>query len=401
MGFRPNIREMILGILKDVKKGEYRVILTPSEVASFTESGHEVLIEKGAGNSAMFDDSEYVDAGAVISTKEEIFNKSEIIVKVKEIEPSEYDLLKENQIVFTCIHPAANPEEVSALLDKKVISFAAEDTHRYGSPNCEAAGKAGAFFGLYSLMTINGGKGKFVSGLGAAPGVNALVLGCGVVGKAAISVLQSMGAHVTIAATNVGHLRELSSKYHGKVDTMISNRYNIKKILPQVDLLVNCVRWDKSKTEYLITREMVASMEKGSVIVDISNDYGVIETFRETTHENPTYIEEGVVHYCVSNIPSAIAQTASIAYAASVYDNIKRILDYGVVEACVKDGYLRRGMVTYKGYLTHEETSQIQNRPWIKPEKIMGIEKRKLDPAPKNTVAVSENYYNLDEVKCI
>ena len=153
------------------------------------------------------------------------------------------------------------------------------------------------------------------------------------------------------------------------------------------------MRWDKSNKDYLITREMVKSMQKGSVIVDISNDYGAIETFHETTLSDPTYIEEGVVHYCVSNIPSAIAHSASIAYAAAINRHIGSLLNKGVKQACIEDGYLRRGMVTYKGYLTHEETSQIQERPWIQPEKIMNIENEKLDPAPRNTVARSENYY--------
>lgn len=384
---------MKLGVLKDIKKGEYRVILTPGEVASCIDDGHEVLVEKNAGAAAGFFDEEYAAVGAAISDRDTIFGTCDMVAKVKEIEPSEYELLRENQIIFTCIHPAAHPEEVQALLDKKVISFAAEDTHRHGSPNCEAAGKAGVFLGLHAMMSINGGCGKFVSGLGTAPGIHALVLGCGIVGKAAIEVLQSMGAWVTVAATNIGHLREISSKYHGKVNTIISNRYNLKTLLPQVDMVVNCVRWDKSNKHYLIDREMVRSMQRGSVIVDISNDYGVIETFHETTHEDPTYIEEGVVHYCVSNIPSAIAHSTSIAYAASIQKHIRSIMNNGVAEACVRDGFLRRGMVTYKGYLTHEETSQIQNRPWVQPEKILHITDKKLDPAPKNTVAVSTNFY--------
>ena len=384
---------MKLGVLKDIKKGEYRVILTPGEVASCIDDGHEVLVEKNDGAAAGFFNEEYAAVGATISDRDTIFGTCDIVAKVKEIEPTEYDLLRENQIIFTCIHPAAHPEEVQALLDKKVISFAAEDTHRHGSPNCEAAGKSGVFLGLHAMMSINGGCGKFVSGLGTAPGIHALVLGCGIVGKAAIEVLQSMGAWVTVAATNIGHLREISSKYHGKVNTIISNRYNLKTLLPQVDMVVNCVRWDKSNKHYLIDREMVRSMQRGSVIVDISNDYGVIETFHETTHENPTYIEEGVVHYCVSNIPSAIAHSTSIAYAASIQKHIRSIMNNGVAEACVRDGFLRRGMVTYKGYLTHEETSQIQNRPWVQPEKILHITDQKLDPAPKNTVAVSTNFY--------
>ena len=384
---------MILGILKDIKKDEYRVILTPSEIATYVKNGHVVFVEENAGKAAGFNDSEYKAVGARITNKYEIFQKSQLITKVKEIEPAEYSLIRENQIIYTCIHPAAHKNEVDALLDKKVISFAAEDTHRNGSPNCEAAGKAGVFLGLYALMTITGGKGKFVSGLATAPGINVLVLGCGTVGKAAIEVLQSMGAWVTVMARDIGHLREISVKYEGKINTAVSNSYNIQRILPKVDMVVNCVRWNKNNKGYLISREMVRSMEPGSVIVDISNDYGVIETFHETTHEDPIYIEEGVVHYCVSNIPSAIAHSTSIAYAAAVDKHISSILNNGVKEACRRDGYLRRGLVTYKGYLTHEETSQIQNRPWIQPEKILNLENSYMDVAPHNTVAHSENYY--------
>ena len=384
---------MKLGVLKDIKKGEYRVILTPGEVSGIVEDGHEVLVEHDAGKSAGFDDESYVEVGAAISSRDEIYAKCDMVVKVKEIEPSEYDLLRPGQIIYTCIHPAAHRQEVDALLEKKVTSFAAEDTHRHGSPNCEAAGKAGVLLGLHAMMTFNGGCGKFVSGLGTAPGIKVLILGCGIVGKAAIEVLQSMGAWVTVAATNIGHLRAISSKYDGKVNTIISNSYNIKNILPKVDMVVNCVRWDKSNTKYLITRDMVRTMHPGSVIVDISNDYGVIETFHETTLDDPIYIEEGVVHYCVSNIPSAIARTTSIAYAASVEKHIRSILNNGVAGACQRDGFLRRGLVTYDGYLTHEETSQIQDRPWVQPEKILHLEGMELDPAPKNTVARSDNFY--------
>ncbi len=384
---------MKLGVLKDIKKGEYRVVLTPSEIATYVEDGHSVLVEKDAGIMAGFENADYENAGAVLSDSDTIYKECDFVVKVKEIEPSEYDKLREGQIIFTCIHPASHREEVDALLDKKVIAITAEDTHRHGSTNCEAAGKVGAFMGLYSLMTINGGNGKFISGLGGAPGISVLVLGNGVVGRGAIEVLYTMGARVTVMGNNIGKLRAISTKYDGKISTMTSSRYNLKKILPHVDMVVNCVRWDKSNKKYLIDREMVRSMSKGSAIVDISNDYGVIETFRETTHDDPMYIEEGVVHYCVSNIPSAIANTASTAYAAALNKHIRSILNNGVKKACVLDGYLRRGLVTYNGYLTHEETSQIQNRKWIQPEKILRIENEKLDPAPKNTVAFSDNYY--------
>lgn len=388
---------MKAGILKDIKKGEYRVIATPLEVAALVEDGHEVKVQTGAGEMAGFPDGAYQDAGAVIvQTAEEIYRSCDFVAKVKEFEPSEFGLLREGQIVFTCIHPAAHPQEVQALLDSKVIAFTAEDSHRYGSPNCEAAGKLGALMGLDSMLTIHGGKGKFVSGLGGAPGIKALVLGGGVVGRGAISVLQALGAWVTVADINIGALREISSMYQEKVNTVISSRQNIRQLLPETDLVVNCVKWPKGCREYLIDRSMLKLMEKGSVIVDISNDeQGAIESFHETTHENPRYIEEGVVHYCVGNIPGAIANSTSVAYAASVLPHFRSILNNGVEKACAMDGFLRRSLTACRGYLTHEETSALQNRPWIRPEDILGIAGEALDPAPPATVTRSDNFLTL------
>ena len=390
---------MKVGILKDIKVGEYRVIATPAEVAVLVSDGHEVKVQKGAGERAGFEDEAYAAEGAIlVDSAKEIYDTCEFVAKVKEFESSEYDMLRENQIVFTCIHPAAHEKEVQALLDHKVIAFTAEDSHRYGSPNCEAAGKQGALMGLESMLTINGGKGKFVSGLGAAPGMDVLILGGGTVGRAALSVLHALGAWVTVADINIGTLRSLQNQYKESINTMISTKYNIKKILPQTDMVLNCVKWPKGCNDFLIDREMLKLMEKGSVIVDISNDEnGAIESFHETTHENPRYIEEGIVHYCVSNIPGAIANSTSVAYAASVLPHFRSILNNGVAAACAKDGFLRRSLTTYKGYLTHEETSALQNRPWIRPEDILGIADQKLDPAPPATVTRSENYIRLGE----
>ena len=388
---------MNIGILKDIKNGENRVIATPAEVATLTADGNIVKVQKGAGAKAGFEDEAYAAAGAVLSdTAEEIYAGCDLVAKVKEFEPSEYGLLRENQIVFTCIHPAAHPQEVQALLDKKVIAFIAEDSHRYGSPNCEAAGKQGALFGLESMLTINGGKGKFVSGLGGAPGMKVLILGGGIVGQAALSVLHALGAWCTVMDINIGTLRSISRQYHEQVNTMISTKENIKKLLPETDLVLNCVKWPKGCKDYLIDRPMLKLMEKGSVIVDISNDdQGAIESFHETTHENPRYVEEGIVHYCVGNIPGAIAHSTSIAYAASVLPHFRSLAKYGVAQACVLDGYLRRSLTTYKGYLTHEETSALQNRPWIRPEEILKITEKALDPAPPATVTRSDNYIRL------
>lgn len=387
---------MKFGVLKDIKVGEYRVIATPAEVSMMMYDGHEVYIQKGAGEGAGFTDEAYAAEGAIlIDTKEEIYSTCDFVAKVKEFEPEEFGLLRENQILFTCIHPAAHREEVQALLDSKCIAFTAEDSHRYGSPNCEAAGKQGALMGLESLLAINGGKGKFVNGLGGAPGVRALVLGGGIVGKSVVSVLNGLGAWVTVMDVNIGTLRDIGKQFHETVDTQISNRYNIKKILPEIDVVYNCVKWPKNAKEFLIDREMVRSMGKGSVIVDISNDVGAIETFHETTHEDPRYIEEGVVHYCVSNIPGAISQSTSIAYAASVLPHFRSIMNNGIERACAGDGFLRRSLTAYKGYLTHEETSAIQNRKWIRPEDILHIAGEKLDAAPAATSSRSDNFIEL------
>ena len=385
---------MKFGVLKDIKIGESRVIATPAEVSEILRDGHEVYVASGAGYKAGFDDAEYAAAGAIIKeTNEEIYATCDFVAKVKEIEPSEYDYLREGQIIYTCIHPAAHRGEVDALLEKKVIAITAEDSHRYGSPNCEAAGKVGAFMGLWSMMTMNGGSGKFANGLAGTPGVKAIVCGCGTDGRAAIEVLSNMGVQVTVADINMGSLKEVSALYNGKIDTMISNNFNLKTALPNTDLFINSVRWPKNATEPMVTREMVASMKRGSVIVDISNDYGCIETFHETTLEDPTYIEEGVIHYCVSNMPSAIAGATSVSYAAGVLPHLRNILNKGLETACAQDGYLRRSLTCYKGYLTHEETSGIQGRPWVQPEVILGITDRQLDPAPKTTVTVSDNFY--------
>lgn len=387
---------MIFGVLKDIKNGEFRVIATPSEVASIVEDGHKVLVQKDAGLKAGFLNEEYVKVGAeLVETMEEMYSRCDFLAKVKEIEPPEFELLRENQIVFTCIHPAAHKEEVQALLDKKVIAFTADDSHRYGSPNCEAAGKQGALMGLESLLSINGGSGKFVSGLAGAPGIKVLILGGGIVGKNALQVLQSLGAWVTVMDVNIATLREIGKMYDEKVNTMISTKYNIRKLLPDTDLVINCVKWPKGSKEFLIDREMVKSMPRGSVIVDISNDYGVIETFHETTHEDPRYVEEGVVHYCVSNIPGAIANSTTVAYAASILPHLRNIMNLGIEKACIRDGFLRRSMTTYKGYLTHEETSALQGRPWIRPEDVLKIADENLDPAPPATVSRSNNKITL------
>ena len=388
---------MIYGILKDTKEGEYRVISTPLEVRSIVAAGHDVRAQHDCGRAAGFSDREYEAAGAkILSSTEEMFRECDMLAKVKEFNRDEFKFIRENQILLSCIHPALNYEEVDALLKSKCIAFTAEDSHRYGSPNSEAAGKQGALFGLESMLTINGGKGKFVGGLTGAPRMNVLILGCGAVGQGALEVLHALGASVTVMDINTGVLRALLTRYKSSISTAICNKENIAAVLPYTDMVINAVKWPKERKDFLIDREMLGTMEKGSVLVDISNDApGAIETSRETHHDSPRYVECGIVHYCVSNIPAAIANSTSVAYAGEMLPMILSLLSDGVKGACIKNGYYRRSLVAYKGYLTHEETSAIQNRPWIKPEDILGISEEKLDAAPPATATRSENYYKM------
>ena len=385
---------MVFGILKDIKEGENRVICTPVEVASIVAAGHTVLAQRDCGVGSGFSNEKYEAAGAeIVDTMEEMYARCDFLAKVKELFPCEYDLLREDQLVYCCIHPAGHPEEVDAILKSKCIALTAEDSHRYGSPNCEAAGKQGALFGLESMLTINGGKGKFVGGFAGAPGMNVLILGGGVVGQGALSVLYALGAKVTVMDINAGVLRMLSDRYNQKIDTMFCTKEAIAAILPQTDMVINCVKWPKERTDFLIDKEMLKTMEPGSVLVDISNDDpGAIESSHETHHDDPRYVVNGVVHYCVSNIPGAVAHSTSVALAAETLPLLLNIMNNGLVEACVRDGFIRRCLTAYKGYLTHEETSAIQNKPWIRPEDILGIADRKLDFAPPATTTRSNNF---------
>ncbi|MEG0686806.1 MAG: alanine dehydrogenase [Erysipelotrichales bacterium] len=380
---------MKIGVLKEIKSGESRVIVTPVEAEELINDGHEVLVQQNAGYIAGFDDEDYVKIGAkIIDNREEIYGTCDMVLKVKEFFEEEYNLLRNGQIVFACIHPASNREEVDALLKNKVIAFTAEDTHRYGSPNCEVAGKLGALMGVQYLLNSNGGRGQLISGIGGAPGANAIVLGAGIVGKGAIEILSSLGAQVTVMARNVSTMRNCHEIYPANVRTMFSNQSNIKALLPTTDLVVNCVKWPKHREDHLITREMLSLMKRGSVIVDISADVGgAIETYKPTTHEDPVYEIDGVIHYGVDNIPGAAAHTTSIAYAASVLPHIRAIANKGVREACMNDGFLRRSLTAYNGTLTHKETSVIQNRKWTTPEEILELDIVNIDIAPSATTA--------------
>lgn len=371
---------MIIGILKENKPNEARVIVIPTGASELVRQGHKILVQKGAGELSGFSDEEYMKAGAELrDTMADIYKEAEMVAKVKEILPEEYEMLRENQIVFGCLHPAAHLEEVEVLMKKKVTGFTAEDSHRFGSPNCEVAGKLGALMGIQCLTTPMGGSGKLVCGMGGAPGIRAIVLGAGIVGMGAIDILASLGAQVTVMDIQVGVLREIQYKYKN-VQTAFSNQANIRELLSETDLIINAVKWPKQRTDHLVSRDMLPLMKKGSVIVDVSADVGgAIETYQPTTHENPTYVIDGVVHYGVDNIPAAVPHTTSIAYAAVILPHLQAIANLGCAEACRRDAYLRRSLTLYKGILCHEETALIQKKERQLPEELLGISSKTMD----------------------
>ena len=230
--------------------------------------------------------------------------------------------------------------------------------------------------------------------------MNVLSLGAGLVGQGALEILYNLGANCTIMDINVGVLRDTLYRYNGKISTMLCNKEAIASVLPETDMVLNCVKWQKERKDFLIDKEMLKLMEPGSVLVDISNDDpGAIESSHETHHDNPRYVVNGVVHYCVSNIPGAVANSTSVAYASEMLPMILGILNDGVAKTCEKDGFYRRSLTAYKGYLTHEETSAIQNKPWIKPEEILDIADKKIDFAPPATKTRSTNYIDRKDVK--
>lgn len=385
---------MIFGLARDYKAGENRTIATPREIASIVNAGFAAVVQAGAGERAGFPDARYEAAGArIVPDIAGVYREADFVVKVKEVLEPEFDLLREGQIVMSALHPAGHPEQTWKLIEKKVTAFAAEDSHRYGAPNSEAAGKQGALYGLESLLTTNGGKGKLVCGLAGAPGINAVVLGAGYAGKGAVQMLHGLGARVTVLDIDLGALREMEYTYHMTINTMVCTREAVADLLPETDLVINCVRWPKERRDFLIDRKMLSLMEKGSVIVDVADDDpGCIETSHETSHDNPRYTVDGIVHFCVSNIPSAVANTASVAYGSIMLRHFLSILKNGVAEACARDGYLRRCLVCHNGILTNEETSVVHGVPWMPPERALGIEERKLDFAPPSTATRSYNF---------
>ena len=363
---------MKVGIPKEIKNNENRVGMTPAGVTAMTGRGHEVYVQHTAGDGSGFSDDEYVGAGAkIVPTIEDVYREAEMIVKVKEpIEP-EYNLVRKGQLLFTYFHFACEKELTDAMLKSGAVCLAYETVQLpNGSlpllqPMSEVAGRMATLNGAYYLQKTKGGKGKLISGVPGVSPARVLVLGGGVVGEAAARMAAGLGADVTIADISLPRLRQLDIETPANVHTLYSSSHNIRQQLPTVDIVIGSVLVPGDKTPHLITRDMLKLMEPGTVLVDVAIDQGgCFETSRPTTHSEPVYIEEGIVHYCVANIPGAVPNTSTLALTNATLRYALSLADKGWRKACKDDNSLAKGLNIAEGKVVYKAVADVFGLPY-------------------------------------
>ena len=359
---------MIIGVPKEIKEEEYRVALLPSTAKILVEKGHQVFVEKNAGAGSGIKNGDYQNAGAeILNNAEEVFRRAELIVKVKEPQEEENSLLREGQIIFTFFHFAASRKLTEAMIKSKIIAFAYETVQKDDgslpllSPMSEIAGKLAAQEGAKYLEKPFGGKGVLLGGVpGVAPG-NVLIIGGGTVGENAAIVAAGMGADVVLLDINVERLHHLKGVLPANVKFIYSNQATIEKYLKKADLVIGAVLIPGAKAPQLITREMLKLMEPGTVLVDVAIDQGgCFETSKPTTHKEPTYTVDGILHYCVANIPGAVARTSTFALCNATSPYLLLLAEKGV-KVIEGNTALRRGLSLFKGKVTSERLARIFN----------------------------------------
>ena len=361
---------MIIGVSKEIKNNENRIGLTPAGAEALIKAGHKVLIEKDGGLGSGFSNEDYQAVGAeIISDKKSIFDQAEMIIKVKEPLAEEYDLFHEGQILFTYLHLAPEPELTKALLRNKVVGIAYEtvvgknNTLPLLAPMSEIAGRMSIQLGAQFLESQYGGRGILLGGVSGVEAAQVVIIGVGIVGTNAAKMAMGLGARVTIIDLSIDRLRYLDDLFGGKVQTIMSNSYNIAEWTKRADLLVGAVLIPGAKAPKLVTEKMVKTMKAGSVIVDVAIDQGgSVETSDHcTTHENPTFVKHGVIHYSVANIPGAVARTATLALTNATLPYALKIANQGYKIACINDPGLAKGINTIEGKLTNKAVSEALN----------------------------------------
>jgi len=351
---------MIIGVPKEIKDNEYRVSITPGGACELIDNGHKVLIQSNAGVGSGFEDSEYLKSGAhILDSIEEIYDASDIIVKVKEPIKVEYPLIKKDQIIFGYLHLSANKELTKALIDSGSVCISYETIEKDGNfpllaPMSEVAGRVAAIVGAYYIGANFGGSGLLVSGIsGVLPG-NVLILGAGIVAKSAAKMALGLGAKVTIMSPFISELREIemNNYFNSNVSTLVLTNHNLLEEIRKADILISAVYVKGAKTPILVKRDMVKEMKKGSIIVAVDIDQGSsVETVRPTTHKDPIFKKEGVIHYCVTNMPGIYSKTSTLALTNLTVSYIKKIAQKGI-RILKEDKEIRSGLNVFKGKIT-------------------------------------------------
>ncbi|PMQ01079.1 MAG: alanine dehydrogenase [Dictyoglomus sp. NZ13-RE01] len=370
---------MIIGIPKEIKPEENRVAIVPGGVETLTSRGHKVIIEKGAGLGSGFSDEEYKSAGAIIVERhEDVFYESDLILKVKEPLPEEYPLLREGQILFTYLHLAASEELTINLIKRKIIGIAYETVQTDDgflpllAPMSEIAGRMAPQEGAKYLEKPFGGRGVLLGGVAGVPPATVVILGAGTVGFNSARIAYGMGAQVTVLDINPRKLRFIDEYFQGRVTTMIADSYNLKMVVGYADLLITAVLIPGAKAPKLITKDMLKMMKPGAVIVDVAIDQGgCAETSRPTTHANPIYEVEGIIHYTVANMPGAVPRTATRALTLNTLPYVLEIAEKGWKKAIIDNPSLARGVNLLEGKITHKAVADAFNLPYTPLEELI------------------------------
>jgi len=370
---------MIVGLPKEIKKQEYRVALTPAGCEMIVKQGQEVVVERGAGEGSGFPDSEYEAAGArMVDEAAEVWATSELIVKVKEPIAEEFGFFREGQILFTYLHLAAAPDLARALTDRQVTAIAYETIQAPNgslpllTPMSEVAGRMSVQEGAKFLEAFQGGRGVLLGGVPGVPPAEVIVIGGGIVGTNAAKMALGLGAEVVVLEKSADRMRYLDDVFQGRIRTLTSNPYNIANAVRKADLLIGAVLVPGARAPRLVTEEMVKTMKKGAVIVDVAVDQGgSIETIdRPTTHENPVYEKHGVIHYAVANMPGAVPRTSTLALTNATIDYILQLSASGFQETVKSNPMLAFGVNSYRGAITHPRVAEAVGLPFAKLESL-------------------------------
>jgi len=363
---------VIIGLPKEIKDNEYRVGLTPAGVRALTDAGHRVLVEKNAGEGSGFEDSLYQRAGGtIVNAADEVWGDGDMIVKVKEPIAPEYPRMREGQLLFTYLHLAPDNELTQELLKRKVTGVAYEtitdkrSTLPLLTPMSEVAGRMAIQVGAHYLEKMSGGGGILLGGVPGVPAARVVIIGGGVVGTNAAKIAVGMGAHVTIIDNNLDRLRELDDIFLSKISTLASSAYMIHDAVSSADLIIGAVLVPGAAAPKLVTRNMLKDVPNGAVIVDVAVDQGgCVETTHPTTHSEPTYYVEGVLHYCVANMPGAVPRTSTFALTNATLPYALKLANNGFRAAVTSDPGLAAGVNTYGGKLTYAAVALSQGREY-------------------------------------